>query len=96
MQQALPQEVVLTIIFVSSLWLQEVLTSTDLLLACVSGGLGYFKAFEEASLRAEDQVGFFSVRDLLTPTGEACTMHIHIEPELQPRTHVHRMQALDN
>ncbi len=79
MHQALPPDIVITIILVASRWLQEVLTSTDLLAACVTGALSYFRAFEEASLKAEEEMGDDVMHDLLRPPGvrHVCPTHAH-------------------
>ena len=79
-------DIVLVVIFTTALWLQEGLSSHDLVLACVNGSLGYFPEFQKACQAAQVELAGYSMRRLLAPTGIARLLQILI-------AHQHRAQA---
>ena len=69
MQQALPPDIVVVIIFLAARWLQEGLTSHDLLLACANGSIPYVPTFREVCSQAEEDLNGYPLRDFLIPKG---------------------------
>lgn len=69
MQQALSPDIVVVILFLAARWLQEGLTSHDLLLACANGFLEYFTTFREVCTQAELELNGYPLRDFLIPKG---------------------------
>ncbi|KAK9831628.1 hypothetical protein WJX74_003247 [Apatococcus lobatus] len=69
MQRALSPDTVAVVLFITARWLQESLTSHDLLLACANGSLTYFPTFHEVCSEAEEELDGYPLRDFLIPTG---------------------------
>ena len=69
LQQALSPDVVLVVLFIAARWLQEGLTSHDLLHACANGSLAYFPTFHEACFEAEEELDGYPLREFLMPKG---------------------------
>ena len=69
LQQALSPDDVLVVLFIAARWLQEGLTSHDLLHACANGSLAYFPTFHEACFDAEEELDGYPLREILMPKG---------------------------